>query len=307
MEVEMLDNLNIKCTLCGCAEVELQDYKIRNITDDSCKMYKCKNCETHFMYPLPSQDLSEYYDGTFREEVHTADYYDYTELDKVFNNFLSEAKLRTERVKNDLSVNDTILEIGSSVGYFTAAISDYAKDVYATEWDSKARAHIKDRLAKYNIHVAKDPEDFETKFDKIFMFHVLEHIEKPIDFLKNLKQLLNENGKIYIEVPNVDDVMLKTFRCRPFIEHYYKKAHIFNYNEKGLEYIFDNCNFSNYKIRQIQRYNLSNNLYWLSDGRPSGRQSSVYKTLITDALNKEYIASLIKNKQADTLFAVVDK
>ena len=87
MEVEMLNNLNIKCTLCGCAEVELQDYKIRNITDDSCKMYKCKNCETHFMYPLPSQDLSEYYDGTFREEVHTADYYDYTELDKVFNNF----------------------------------------------------------------------------------------------------------------------------------------------------------------------------------------------------------------------------
>ena len=139
------------------------------------------------------------------------------------------------------------------------------------------------------------------------MFHVLEHIEKPIDFLKNLKQLLNENGKIYIEVPNVDDVMLKTFRCRPFIEHYYKKAHLFNYNEKGLKYIFDNCKFSNYEISQIQRYNLSNNLYWLSDGRPSGRLSSVYKTLITDALNKEYIDSLIKNKQADTLFAVVEK
>ena len=52
---------------------------------------------------------------------------------------------------------------------------------------------------------------------------------------------------------------------------------------------------------------ISNNLYWLSDGRPSGRQSSVYKTLITDALNKEYIDSLIKNKQADTLFAVVEK
>lgn len=106
-----------------------------------------------------------------------------------------------------------------------------------------------------------------------------------------------KTGKIYIEVPNVDDVMLKTFRCRPFIEHYYKKAHIFNYNEKGLEYIFDNCNFSNYKIRQIQRYNLSNNLYWLSDGRPSGRQSSAYKTLITDALNKEYIDSLIKTSK----------
>ena len=63
------------------------------------------------------------------------------------------------------------------------------------------------------------------------MFHVLEHIEKPIDFLKNLKQLLNENGKIYIEVPNVDDVMI--FRCRPFIEHCVK-AHLLIIMKKGL-------------------------------------------------------------------------
>lgn len=303
----MTNDSNIRCTLCGCSDIELQDYKIRNITDDSCKMYKCKNCETHFMFPLPSQNLDDYYDGTFREEVHSTKYYDYSELDKVFKSFSSEAKLRVDRVKNNLSSDDRVLEIGSSVGYFIATISEYVKEVYATEWDSKARDYMKNRLSKYNIHVAKNPEDFNIKFDKIFLFHVLEHIENPIDFLKGLKQLLNENGEIYIEVPNVDDVMVKTFKCRPFIEHYYKKAHIFNFNEKGLELIFNKCSFSNYKINYIQRYNLSNNLYWLSTGKPSGRNSSVYINFITDKLNNEYINSLKKNKQADTLFAIVKK
>ena len=164
---------------------------------------------------------------------------------------------------------------------------------------------MQDKLSKYNIHVAKNPEDFDTKFDKIFLFHVIEHIEKPMDFLENLKQLLNENGKIYIEVPNVDDVMVKTFKCRPFIEHYYKKAHIFNFNEKGLKYIFECIGFTNYKIKHIQRYNFSNNLYWLSDGKPSGRNSSVYNNIITSEINNKYVKSLIANTQSDTLFAIV--
>lgn len=301
----MADNANIKCTLCGCSNIEFQNYRIRHMSDDSCKMYKCKNCETHFMFPLPSQSLDEYYDGTFREEVHSEEYYDYSQLDKVFNNFSVEANLRVQRIKDDLSPDDKILEIGSSVGYFISSVSKYVKESYATEWDSKARAYIQNRLFKYNIHVAKNPEDFHTKFDKIFLFHVLEHIEKPIEFLISIKNLLNKNGKIYIEVPNVDDVMVKTFKCRPFIEHYYKKAHIFNFNEHGLKYIFEKCNFSDYKIQYIQRYNLSNNLYWLSSGKPSGRNSSVYNSVITKQLNDEYTKSLIEHKQTDTLFSII--
>ena len=106
-------------------------------------------------------------------------------------------------------------------------------------------------------------------------------------------------------MPNVDDVMVKSFKCRPFIEHYYKKAHLFNFNEKGLEYIFKHCDFNDYKIKHIQRYNFSNNLYWLSDGRPSGRNSSIYDTFITPELNSEYIKSLVASKQTDTLFAII--
>ena len=41
------------------------------------------------------------------------------------------------------------------------------------------------------------------KYDLIIMDNVLEHIEEPNKVLKKIKLILNENGIIYIAVPNI--------------------------------------------------------------------------------------------------------
>ncbi|OYO87024.1 methyltransferase family protein [Lachnotalea glycerini] len=295
----------IRCTLCGAENTEYIDTKIRNADEISgCKMYRCRNCDTHFMYPLPnSEELEEYYDGSFREEVHTEAYYEDERLTKVFNRFLVEAKTRVKRVEEDLDCKDEILEIGCSVGYFLSAVSEKVNGVYGTEWDSKARSYIERVIDNPKIKVAKNPEDFEKKFDKIFLFHVLEHIENPIIFLKRLKKLLRENGKIYIEVPNVDDILVKTFECKEFMDFYYKKAHIFNYNEKGLKYIFDHSGLISYEINFIHRYDISNHFQWLQHGKPGGK--GLYEKVLGDEVNEAYVNALKKAKQTDTLFAII--
>jgi 2-polyprenyl-3-methyl-5-hydroxy-6-metoxy-1,4-benzoquinol methylase len=217
----------IKCTLCGSKEISPINNTIRNITDDSCRMYACANCGTHFIYPQPQEEqLEAYYDGQFREEVHTVSYYDEAVLTSMFNGFTPEAKQRVARVENDLKQSDDILEIGCSVGYFLAAIVDKVNSAYGTEWDSRARSFINNVIHNHKIKTASNPQDFGKKFDKIFMFHVLEHIANPIQFLINLKPLLKVNGKMYIEVPNVDDILIKTFKNDAFKNFYYKKAHI---------------------------------------------------------------------------------
>lgn len=293
----------IDCPLCKHNDILPIHNKVRNITDDSSKMYECTYCQTHFLYPQPpTEQIEEYYDGKFREEVHSASYYNKEKLDKVFSNFTPEARLRVSRIESELKETDELLEIGCSVGYFLKAVADKVKFAYGTEWDSRARTYISEVLADSRIRVEKNPQDFNRTFDKIFLFHVLEHIADPIHFLKELKPLLKKGGKLYIEIPNVDDIMVKTFRCDAYKDFYYKKAHLYNFNETGLKYIFEQCGFV-YDIRYIQRYDISNHFNWLANKTPGG--NGLYRDLIPSTVNDAYVKALIEAKQSDTLFAVV--
>lgn len=296
-----MSDTKISCTLCGSQDTEKIDSLIRNADNDTYKMYRCNCCETHFLYPRPvSEQLEEYYDGQFREQVHSSVYYEKEHMDKVFNRFYSEATRRVDRVKSELKPSDRVLEIGCSVGYFMKAVSPYVADVYGTEWDKKAGQYIRDTFPEFKVSL--NPQDFDVKFDKIFMFHVLEHIENPAEFLENLKALLSPEGVIYIEVPNVDDILVKTYKCKEFLEYYYKLAHLYNFNEKGLKYIFDKAGLSG-EIDYIQRYDLSNHIVWLGQGVPKGRGR--YKDIFGCEVEQAYIGALKRAGQTDTLFARV--
>lgn len=296
-----MNEMSIVCTLCGCEDTEKIDSLIRNADNDTYKMYRCNCCETHFLYPRPQgEELEEYYDGTFREQVHSKVYYEKEHMDKVFKRFYSEAIRRVDRVKSELKPTDCVLEVGCSVGYFMKAVSEYVGKVYGTEWDKKAGQYIKDTFPDFKV--AMNPQDFGVKFDKIFMFHVLEHIENPADFLESLKELLKPGGVIYIEVPNVDDVLVKTYKCKEFLEYYYKLAHIYNFNEKGLRFIFDKAGVVG-DIEYIQRYDLSNHMVWLGQGIPKGQGK--YKDVLGLEVNQVYVESLKRVGQTDTLFARV--
>lgn len=296
---------NVTCTLCKSSETEVIPNKIRNNDNPEIKMYRCHHCETHFMWPLPAAEtLEHYYNGEFRSEVHTETYYDTEKLSEVFRTFSTEANHRVNRVKRELSPTDDILEIGCSVGYFLYAIKPHVKLAYGVELDSKARNYIETVLNNPAIKTKKSPYDFNMKFDKIFLYHVLEHIEDPIAYLTDLKQLLKEGGKIYIEVPNVDDVMIKTYHSDAFLDYYYKKAHLYNFNEKGLSYLFEKAGF-NYQFRFLQRYPITNHFHWLAKHSPSGFGG--FSHLYSETLTLEYARVLRECKQTDTVFAIISE
>lgn len=293
----------VRCTLCGSEKVTRLFSRIRNDEQGEYTMYRCACCETHFLYPRPNQEqLEDYYNGTFREEVHTKQYYELKTLQGVYNRFMPEAKQRVERVKAQLEKTDIVLEVGCSVGYFLDAIADQVQMVCGTEWDQKAQQFIRDCAQHSNIQVGSNPEEFNLQFDKIFLFHVLEHIQDPVVFLQNLKKVLNPGGKIYIEVPNVDDAMVKTYDCEEFKNFYYKKAHLYNFNEVGLSYLFQQAGYQ-YRVDYIQRYDLSNHLYWLGKRIPGGK--GYYSALLGEKVNQDYVEALVKKKQTDTLFATI--
>lgn len=304
-----MNKILINCPICKSTDIHsfkedefLKNITIRNDWENKYHMCYCDKCQTHYIDFEPEKEqVEQYYDGGFREEVHGNMYYDKSYLDGVFERFKPEAYKRVGRIEADINDMDDILEIGCSVGYFLSAISGKVHRVYGTELDSKARSYIEKELRNSNIKVMKNPEDFNMKFNKIFLYHVLEHITNPAEYLKSLKPLLKKGGKIYCEVPNVDDIMIKTFRNIPFMNFYYKKAHLYNFNSCGLGYVIGQAGYQ-YKLSFIQRYDISNHFYWLGKGLPGG--SGYYKQILSDETNQEYVESLIKAKQTDTLFAI---
>ena len=112
-------------------------------------------------------------------------------------------------------------------------------------------------------------------YDIITMFHVLEHIPDPKSILGELTEMLADNGQIIVEVPNADDVLLTLYHNEPFSHFTYWSCHLFLYTATTLQMLFDQTNLKVNYIKQVQRYPLSNHLYWLANGRPGGHQNGI--------------------------------
>ena len=95
-----------------------------------------------------------------------------------------------------------MLDYGSYNGFLPYALKQKHKiNSYVADLDPKGL-----NIAKFfgsNIINLSVNKIIEKNFDLITIVHVLEHLEKPIDQLTELKNALSENGVVYAEVPNL--------------------------------------------------------------------------------------------------------
>lgn len=97
-----------------------------------------------------------------------------------------------------------ILEVGCGTGGNLEMLLEYG-EVFAFEYDSSAREMAISRnghKAKIEMGACPNAIPFhEELFDLICIFDVLEHIEKDIETIFELRKRLKKNGKILITVP----------------------------------------------------------------------------------------------------------
>jgi len=75
---------------------------------------------------------------------------------------------------------------------------------------AKEKRKISSRVSNVkvlDVNLYKNNNDLLI-FDCATLFHVLEHINNPISFLKAIKKHLSSDGKLIIEVPNAEDMLL---------------------------------------------------------------------------------------------------
>lgn len=286
------------CYLCHNDTFDIVTEKLRY--DVSKKAYSCKKCGLVFLHPCmnPEEERIFYekeYGEIFSREKGTTPA-------KLFESRLPDARMYFDWTRNDLEKTNNCLELGCASGYFLATIKDHVDSVSGIE----THVLLKEYCNNIGIHTFNSLEECEEeKFDRVFMFFLLEHIGDPINFLRAVKRVLKPQGKLFIVVPNIDDALMKLYDIPAFKSFYFTPAHQFYYSKDTLSRVINLAGMTDFTIFPRQRYDISNHMHWMMNGKPgvTGR----YNTIFSPVLLAEYAKNLEEHFLCDTLYAVVTK
>jgi len=159
-----------------------------------------------------------------------------------------------------------VLDFGGGAGGFVRMIKPYSSHVAISELHSSSVQ----KLRSEGYHVYHDLEEIEEKFDVITLFHVLEHVKDPLGLIDALLSKLNEDGILVLEVPTSSDALLTMYDCEAYQNFIYWSPHLYLFNSTTIDLLVKKTSGSLVFQKGIQRYNLSNHLYWLSKSKPGG-------------------------------------
>jgi SAM-dependent methyltransferase len=298
-----------KCTLC---EKKLKNPLVvsNNIYGDKKKskaFYHCTYCDVRFMYPRLTLFQEKYfYKKEFESFMNkrSGKLSGWLSAKKhVANNKETFQRRYKYLNKHIFKKNLSILEIGCSSGFMLYPLRKKGHHCTGVE-PSGFFTNFLDKNKIVNFDSIEELNKKNLKFDLIIHFFVLEHITEPLIFLKKLLTLLKKNGKIIFEVPNVADPLHSIYRIKEFEKFYWSIAHPWYFSYQSLKFLLDKLNYK-FEIKFDQRYDLSNHLNWLLEGKPGGMKK--YSHLFGKNLEKKYKDKMLKTKRCDTLIGIIKK
>ena len=189
-----------------------------------------------FVDPVPFDDTEEFYRNDYREQYKGVSSPKGKHVFRAGRNAL----IRFRKINELINFHGSVLDAGSSSGEFVYLLKSRGFSAMGLEANEGYAKFSKNELA---INVSIEPfSEFshDRKFDVITMFHVLEHIENPLNDLGHLIKFLKPGGHLIIEVPNI---LYKSMAFR----NKWHPGHLFSYckislqdlaNKLGLKAIF---------------------------------------------------------------------
>lgn len=288
----------MNCYLCSGDQHELVSEKLRY--ESPAKAYKCSNCGLVFLHPTMTPEAERAFYEQEYGEIYSSE--KGTTPADLFAARQGDAQAYFDLVKDDIGPDNNCLEIGAASGYFLDRIKPHVRSVTGLETHNLLCRHCEEIGIKM---VSSLSECADGEFDRVFMFFVLEHLGDPVAYLDELKRVLADGGRIFIEVPNVEDILVSVYDIPAFHDYYYTPAHQFYYSEPTLRRVIEKAGFSKVEIKPLQRYDLSNHIHWMTKGRPGGQGELNH--VFSEELRSAYADSLMNRWHCDTLFAVVEK
>jgi len=101
------------------------------------------------------------------------------------------------------------LELGSADGIMTTKLCEEFENVTVVDGSEIFLKQIKGSIKAENVSlVCSMFENFQAneKYNTIFMTHILEHLDEPVELLRRSKEWLADKGHLLIAVPNANSL-----------------------------------------------------------------------------------------------------
>lgn len=274
------------CYLCGSQKQIFRNGLVRD--NPKLKILECSNCGLVFLSSF-SHINDKFYEnsGMHGGKVNLKSWLQETAMDDIRRfNFLQE-----------LIENKSVLDFGCGNGRFLVKAKKVAKYVEGIEKEQVLNKYFKNK----GLKVFSNINEITKSFDVITLFHVLEHISDPRNTLLELKKKIKPKGQLIVEVPNSNDALLTLYKSMPFARFTYWSCHLYLFNNFTLSKLAKQVGLKINYIKQVQRYPLSNHLYWLSAGKPGGHKK--WGFLDSEELSFFYEKQLADINACDTIIA----
>ncbi|MGH3104272.1 MAG: class I SAM-dependent methyltransferase [Gaiellaceae bacterium] len=108
-----------------------------------------------------------------------------------------------------------LLDVGTSIGLFLHLAGERGWDGVGTEFGQRALAYARERFG-LDVHdrplaeLGLEP----AGFDVVALNSVLEHVNRPLELLEEVRELLKPGGALFLIVPNVDSLACRVLHER---------------------------------------------------------------------------------------------
>ncbi len=201
----------------------------------------CERCQLFGTWPPPSVDetSSEIFDLAYSGE-----------RSRHRKQWFYEARQRLAWIESWVP-DGILLEVGSATGEFVEEAAAAGYEAIGVE-PSKWAAEIAQRtgaevlcgnLADWTVEYAG------FTVDAVAMFHVLEHLEDPVELLGQCRSVLAEDGRLFIEVPNASSGAASSLD--PSWDGWQFRFHQWHYTPSSLQSILGQAGLEVLELQEV--------------------------------------------------------
>lgn len=203
------------------------------VSHEKFNIIKCSQCELLITTPRPgpTEIVPYYVSPAYTSHIKTAT----NTFDRLYltvRTFTLKWKLSIVEKSAAPSSEKQILDFGCGTGEFIKVAKHKGWNTIGMEPSQHARQHLSPSISKDVKNSLEEVSNLKKKFDAITLWHVLEHVDQLNATIENIKNLLTENGRIYIAVPNSNS----------WDAHHYKQhwaaydvpRHLWHFNIKSM-------------------------------------------------------------------------